>query len=153
MDEAKEKAWPVLETPTRALALVSCALGILAVTVFPVRAGLLRSLEAGLWSHWTWREMAVKSLESGPGDVFFNILLFLPLGFFARGDRPARHRGLWIALAGFSFSFAIETLQSGIPGRFPSLVDLATNTFGAWLGQALAHRMLSSGEAVQAGGK
>jgi hypothetical protein len=51
MDEAKEKAWPALETHTRVLASVSCVLGILAVTLFPVRVGLLRNLHDGLWSH------------------------------------------------------------------------------------------------------
>jgi glycopeptide antibiotics resistance protein len=85
--------------------------------------------------------MAVKTMESGPVDILFNILLFMPFGFFARGSGPARHKGLWIALAGFALSFAIETLQAGLPGRFPSLADLATNTLGAWLGQALANRL------------
>jgi hypothetical protein len=65
-------------------------------------------------------------------DVVQNIALFLPLGFFI----GFAHRGR-AALTGLALSVVVESVQQFIPGRSPSLIDIATNTLGAWIGGAL----------------
>lgn len=72
-------------------------------------------------------------------DLIANVALFIPLGFFvafAQRGRPL--------LAGFALSLGVEVLQQFVPGRFPSLLDVATNALGAGLGGAI-HRALSTG--------
>jgi VanZ family protein len=75
-------------------------------------------------------------LDSGPFDVAANVLLFLPLGFLfplvlpvEREPSPVEVLGL-----GMLLSASIESVQIFEPGRFPSLVDIATNATGAMLG-------------------
>lgn len=67
-------------------------------------------------------------------DPWLNLLFFLPGGFLLASA------GLSVvtaaALAAL-LSQSVETLQIWIPGRYPSLLDVATNTGGAWLGAAL----------------
>ena len=62
-------------------------------------------------------------------DVVQNVALFIPLGFFVGFAGQARP-----ALIGVGLSVAIEVAQQFIPGRFPSLIDVATNGMGGWLG-------------------
>jgi VanZ family protein len=38
--------------------------------------------------------------------------------------------------AGLAFSAAIETVQLALPGRYPTVQDVAANTVGALLGAA-----------------
>jgi hypothetical protein len=68
---------------------------------------------------------------TGPGDLVANVGFFWPLGFvlaFA-GERRALQLG-------FLLSVSVEVTQLFLPGRFPSLLDVATNTLGAGLGGA-----------------
>lgn len=80
----------------------------------------------------------VISLGINAEDVLANVLLFVPLGFLTRltlGPRlgnPAIVFGL-----GFVLSGMIESGQIFLPGRFPSPVDVATNSCGAFLGAVL----------------
>ncbi|MGB4137157.1 MAG: VanZ family protein [Microbacterium sp.] len=90
----------------------------------------------------------VRKAFEGPGNplthpallqLAFNVLLFLPLGFFVRvlGDR-----GVLVALGvGFGLSLLVETTQlTGVWGLYPcayrffDVGDLMTNTAGAVLG-------------------
>ncbi len=67
-------------------------------------------------------------------DVVQNIALFVPLGFvvaFAGRWQPV--------LVGAGLSLSVELLQQLLPARSPSLVDLVTNTTGAWLGGLVYH--------------
>lgn len=69
--------------------------------------------------------------ERATADFILNALLFMPLGLVQawRGGR------FWTtALFGFLLSLTIEVSQVWIPGRFPSLDDLLSNTLGAALG-------------------
>jgi hypothetical protein len=69
-------------------------------------------------------------------DLIANVALFVPLGFllaFGGVPRPL--------VLGFLLSAAIEICQEFIPGRFPSLLDVATNALGAGIG-ALAFGLL-----------
>jgi VanZ family protein len=71
-----------------------------------------------------------------PGDVVANVVLFLPLGFLFRAaarSTAARHQVAALAV-GIATSAALEAGQLFLPGRFPSLVDVASNAAGAWLG-------------------
>lgn len=79
-------------------------------------------------------------------DVAVNVAGYAPLGFlltlaFMRSGRTA-----WALMSALSaavlvaaaLSLCMETLQSYLPSRIPSNVDLALNTFGAWLGASTA---------------
>ena len=76
-------------------------------------------------------------------QIVFNVLLFLPLGFFLR---VLGRRGVVVALiVGAATSLLIETTQlTGVWGLFPcayrmfDVGDLLTNTTGAVLGSLLA---------------
>lgn len=78
-------------------------------------------------------------------DVMSNLLGYLPLGFFCaltvlrgQGSRPI-WSALWMgALAGAALSLVMESVQSYLPGRVPSVVDFALNAAGSGLGAALA---------------
>ena len=74
-------------------------------------------------------EFSIK-FESSIGNLYNNILLFLPLGFLCRmitGRRGA-------LLMGLGLSLSIEILQLFIPARTTSIVDVLANTLGAGLG-------------------
>jgi hypothetical protein len=69
-----------------------------------------------------------------PADFTLNILLFVPLGV---GLAMMGARIPLAALAGLVFSAAIETSQLWIPGRFPSMTDVLSNSLGTVLGAVL----------------
>ena len=60
---------------------------------------------------------------------------------------PGRLRAL-ATLAGAAVSFAMETLQSYLPVRIPSNVDLALNAAGTFAGAALAAGLERAAETV-----
>lgn len=75
-------------------------------------------------------------------DVMINALGYVPLGFLLalsalRSGRAHYALGLATLAAGV-LSLALESLQSYLPARVPSNVDLALNLLGAWLGAVLA---------------
>lgn len=83
-------------------------------------------LEGGWPRYWTVFDLAV------------NIAVYLPLGFFltlALSRLPGRYTAMLVAtlLAG-GVSFGLETLQTWLPSRVPSNLDLACNTLGGLLG-------------------
>jgi VanZ family protein len=69
-------------------------------------------------------------------DFFTNILLFVPVGFLFNLTRRENTDLFCLqALAfGVLLSFAVESAQVFIPGRYPQVIDVITNGFGAWLG-------------------
>jgi len=81
-------------------------------------------------------------------DVVANILLYLPLGFFAvyalEGRRPLgagrSPLAAWAAsaAAGFTLSLFVELVQFYDMGRVQALSDVYSNTLGALLGAAAA---------------
>ncbi len=79
-----------------------------------------------------WRLM----FTGGPVDIVANVLLFLPLGFLYRLARREgfRHSTLTVLWIGAVMSMAIETAQLFERERYTSVLDVATNAFGAWLG-------------------
>ena len=71
-------------------------------------------------------------------DLISNVAVYLPLGFFvtlALKGLPGRFSALILAtvLTG-SVSLGLEAVQSWLPSRVPSNLDLACNTLGGFLG-------------------
>ena len=71
-------------------------------------------------------------------DLAFNVLGFLPFGFFLApllGQHMAPGWAVLLAAAaGSTLSFSLETLQNFLPSRVASNVDLGCNSLGALLG-------------------
>lgn len=96
---------------------------------------------ASAWPrYWTWQ------------DGLFNILAYFPLGFLlalSPRHRPSPWaRMLLPVLIGFILSAIMEALQTFIPGRVSSALDLLFNTLGTLCGATLA---LFYGPALLAG--
>ena len=82
-------------------------------------------------------------------DVAVNVVGYVPLGFLLvlSALRVGRDRFAVASatlLAGL-LSFSMESLQSYLPARVPSNVDLGLNLLGAWLGALLAWVMEKMG--------
>ena len=78
-------------------------------------------------------------------DFGVNVAGYVPLGFLmalavlrTRPDAGGWQAVLRAGLAGSAVSFAMETLQSYLPARIPSNVDLGLNALGAFAGAVLA---------------
>jgi hypothetical protein len=83
------------------------------------------------------------SWKLDPEDIAANVLLFLPLGFLYRlAASPAAPRSpvaIWVGAA--AASALLESVQIFLPGRYPSLVDVLTNSLGAMAGATLHERI------------
>ena len=75
-------------------------------------------------------------------DVVTNLLAYLPLGFLALLALHPHMRGKLAfavaSLAGCFLSLAMEALQTYLPSRYSSNLDLATNSLGVLIGAGLA---------------
>ncbi|MBQ0932752.1 VanZ family protein [Ideonella alba] len=85
-----------------------------------------------------------------PFDIWANLLGYAPLGALLVLALRGRGRAtlgtvLQAALACAALSYTMETAQHLIPGRFPSLLDLALNSAGGLLGALLAVLLLATG--------
>jgi hypothetical protein len=79
----------------------------------------------------------LRDLEWLKADIVRNIIGFVPLGLLLAWKKPAGR--IWLAVAaGFALSLSIELLQSLIPGRDSSLIDLASNSLGTLVGAVLS---------------
>ena len=90
---------------------------------------------------WTFLGAALPKYWTG-FDVAINVIGYAPLGFLLALSALRMGRGRLAVvsatlLAGL-LSFSMESLQSYLPARVPSNVDLALNLAGAWLGALLA---------------
>ncbi|OUM04171.1 VanZ family protein [Variovorax sp. JS1663] len=109
---------------------------------------------ASLYPFADWRDQGIApwSFLAAPWpkywtgfDFGINVAGYMPLGFLTAiaalrtwpGSGPVR-AVLVAALAGVAISFAMETLQSYLPARIPSNVDLGLNSAGALAGAVLA---------------
>ena len=75
-------------------------------------------------------------------DIATNVLAYLPLGFLLTLALQ-RAPGQWVpaliaTLLGSAISFGMESIQTWLPSRVPSNLDLASNTLGTLLGALLA---------------
>ena len=75
-------------------------------------------------------------------DVLANVLGYAPLGFLLALSTLRTGHGrravLWATLGAGGLSLLMETLQSYLPARVPSNVDLVLNVAGAWAGATAA---------------
>lgn len=82
-------------------------------------------------------------------DVLINVLGYMPLGFLlvlsALRSGRARYAVVLTTLMAGVLSLTMESLQSYLPARVPSNVDLTLNTSGACLGALLAWGMEKMG--------
>jgi VanZ family protein len=69
-------------------------------------------------------------------DAILNVLLFVPIGFALGLRRRADPMRIWGGLT--MLSALIEATQIFLPGRFPTVSDVAANSLGAALGLLLA---------------
>ncbi|MDO9406137.1 MAG: VanZ family protein [Polaromonas sp.] len=97
----------------------------------------LTFLYAPLPRYWTWF------------DVYANLFGYAPVGFLLAmaclRSRAARWPVTAAVLGAGLLSLTLETLQSYLPSRIPSNVDLALNTAGAWLGGCVAWLLVRLG--------
>ena len=100
----------------------------------------------GIMKHWTgydltldYSRMFQKSGE-GPAEIFSNIAVFVPFGFFLGEWLASSNRtGSWrrvglVTLAAFGLSLCIECLQLVLHVGFFEVTDLVMNTVGGVLG-------------------
>lgn len=93
---------------------------------------------------WAFLDSALPKYWTG-FDVAINMLGYLPLGFLlvvsaVRSDRGRFSVALAVLAAGV-LSLTMESLQSYLPTRVPSNVDLALNVAGAGVGALMAWAM------------
>lgn len=106
---------------------------------------------ASLYPFSDWRDQGISPLhfldEPLPKywtgfDVGVNLLGYAPLGFLLALSALRSGRVSWAVSAAVLgaglLSLAMESLQSYLPTRVSSNVDLALNTLGAWLGACCA---------------
>lgn len=109
---------------------------ILYLSLYPLSDWTLRRPSA--W-HWIWQ--GIPRFYSY-GDLIVNLIAYGGFGFLS--VRLCQQRfGLGISLvlafiAGTALSFGMETAQSFLPRRVPSLLDLAANSCGTFLGALAA---------------
>jgi len=116
-------------------------------------AYVLLVIYASLHPFSGWRDQGVSAFAYFGGampryitafDLATNFAAYFPLGFFALlALHPLLRGAPALAAAGAAgclLSFALEALQTYLPSRIPSNLDLATNGLGAFAGAALALR-------------
>jgi VanZ family protein len=92
---------------------------------------------------------ALARAPSSRGDVFANLLLYMPLGLLAAvtlARQPAWARVALPAFAGALLSLMVEIVQVYVPGRTSSGWDVLCNAVGTGLGAALT--LLGAGRVV-----
>ncbi len=117
-----------------------------------IYAGLIFYASLYPFSDWRYQGIVPWAFLSSPlpkywtgFDVVVNVLGYMPLGFLLllsamRSGRIRYTIALTTLLAGV-LSLTMESLQSYVPVRVPSSVDLVLNTLGAWLGALIAWAM------------
>jgi hypothetical protein len=122
--------------------LLACYLVLAAaLTIGPERQGALDWLVAAVG-----RLAGVSRVHETAVEAPANVLLFIPIGLLLGWGFPRIPAlAAWLLCA--AASVAVEIAQEFLPGRTPSLVDVATNSAGAAIGVLLyavaARRWLS----------
>ena len=130
-----------------------------ATTAWPLALALAcLVVYASLYPFADWRNQGISPLHflAAPlprywtgFDVGINVLGYAPLGFLLALSALRSRRVRWAVSAAVLgaglLSLAMESLQSYLPSRVPSNVDLALNTLGAWLGACCAWALQTLG--------
>ena len=132
----RKLVWPMQAMPLARVISLSYALLILYVSLNPFDFDFQNGIEV-----WAWLAAPLPRFIT-LFDVMVNILAYIPFGFllvFAAYPRWRNFQALGIALVLSSLlAFGVETLQSWVPSRVPSLMDWWANVFGGLLGGLLA---------------
>ncbi|MFV2055522.1 MAG: VanZ family protein [Thiohalomonadales bacterium] len=99
-------------------------------------------------SEWQWAKGGLDVLlnTSWPEsltrtDVIINLLIYIPMGYlfchWLKPDNPSSTM-IYATLLGAALSILLEYLQTYLPSRVSSYVDITLNTAGTMLGAALA---------------
>ncbi len=133
--------------------------GVQRTTAWPLAlTAICLIIYASLYPFTEWRDQGISPFRflSAPlpqywtgFDVAVNVVGYAPLGFLLALSALRSRRLPWavtVAVLGAALlSLAMETLQSYLPSRVPSNVDLALNTTGAWLGACCAWALEEAG--------
>jgi VanZ family protein len=133
--------------------------GVHRTTAWPLAlATICLIVYASLYPFTDWRDQGISPFRflTAPlpqywtgFDVGANLLGYAPLGFLLALSALRSRRVSWAVtvavLASGLLSLAMETLQSYLPVRIPSNVDLLLNTVGAWLGACFAWALEKAG--------
>ncbi|QWD72316.1 VanZ family protein [Polynucleobacter sp. UB-Raua-W9] len=129
-------AWPLQAMPLARAMSLSYALLIVYVSLNPFDFDFGNGIDASAWVGAPLPRFITLF------DVSVNILAYIPFGFllvFAAYPRWRNFVALSIALVlSALLALSVETLQSWLPTRIPSLMDWWANMFGGLLGGLLA---------------
>ena len=112
--------------------LLAYALLLVYGTLFPFNGWL--TLETSPWSLMLQRGIG----NTSKADILTNLLVYMPFGLLlmrALGNYSSlARRILLVTLASALLSLTLEYLQTHLPGRVPSVLDLILNTLGGFCG-------------------
>jgi len=132
----RKLVWPMQAMPLARVISLSYALLILYISLNPFDFDFQNGIEV-----WAWLAAPLPRFIT-LFDVTVNILAYIPFGFllvFAAYPRWRNFQALGIAVAlSALLAFSVETLQSWVPSRVPSLMDWWANVSGGLLGGLLA---------------
>lgn len=120
-------------------------------------------IHLSLFPYSDWRHIGIGPFEFlfGPwipvyqtvlwGDVFANTVGYIPLGFLmllGLNRQPSTFDKILVVLLCTLVSFTLESIQTFLPSRVPSKMDLATNAIGGAIGVMIgmcvtAHRRIA----------
>ena len=132
------RAWQRRASPLSRYALLAYTLIVLDASLYPFRG---------------WRDLGIAAFDylfaawpphPLPFDLGINVLGYLPLGFLAGLALHPRYRGLLLAFGAVIYcaflSTGIEALQTYLPARVASKVDVLSNVTGGLVGALFAAR-------------
>lgn len=122
-------------SPFSRACLVAYTILILYASGYPFSGWQFETLGAYLDQIQEWPHYIIRF------DILINIIGYIPFGLlivFSSYPKISRLWSLVIALlSGFLMSFCMESLQFFLPSRVTSLIDIVTNTAGAFVGGLL----------------
>ena len=135
---------PTRPSPIAPGAWAAWVLALAIGSLFPITSWTARGLDPLAFLTEPWPRWWTLS------DVLLNVLAYVPFGLFgALATWPtagARRSILWTVMAGFALSLSLEALQSWLPSRIPSRLDVLANgsgtLIGAMSGALLAPRLI-----------
>ena len=105
-------------------------------TLFPFNGWLTQ--ETSVWK--LLMERGIRNTSKA--DILTNLLVYMPLGLLLMRSIKNRsnsfHGLILVTITSFLLSLALEYLQTRLPGRVPSILDLALNTLGGFSGALIA---------------
>ena len=119
-----------------AAALLVAYVAVVGFIVFWPTAEIATESVVGIWS--VLHDLGAPAWI-GPRDVEFatNVMLFVPLSFLGSTFKPRWGWGQWL-MVGLAGTMTIELSQMFfLPGRYPRISDVVSDTLGALLGYLL----------------